>query len=412
MNKLKNACEKLAIGNIESESTPSPSVDSFKSKKKSTKKKRKKRISVDKVDENIIENPPLRFNTYKAFREHIVEKQCQQICDSRPTPKKEEMQFKSYKDFREHIDQKPCLVNSYISEDDVGDHFPSFREKSSHPKIYFDQETDMNSCGEDCKYNKTDYFKCNNSNFAVKFDDSNKNALKLHKKPYDTYKSFREDVDKLFENELNLIELEKCNELSSKHEVGKPKTPKINIEQKDDVLSVFQEDIPEEPINMINEAEIIRKYNKYFENTKESPKIEQKKSLSVNDLREDIESKLSLKEPSTDCNQKEVLQRSLTSCHIEKEKSKVTVNFSPTNVKKPETISPFAILLPKKKKRPISASPVYPVARPNLAATLRKEISKKKLEELDNHCTFRDTNTPQVDWEVRKTPAWKSLSLR
>ncbi|KAM7364227.1 uncharacterized protein ACRADG_000803 [Cochliomyia hominivorax] len=55
-------------------------------------------------------------------------------------------------------------------------------------------------------------------------------------------------------------------------------------------------------------------------------------------------------------------------------------------------------------------SPVHPVARPNLAATLRVESSKKKVKELKNNCTYHDT-TPQFDWEVRKTPAWKTLSL-
>ncbi|XP_061390015.1 uncharacterized protein LOC133325249 [Musca vetustissima] len=55
-------------------------------------------------------------------------------------------------------------------------------------------------------------------------------------------------------------------------------------------------------------------------------------------------------------------------------------------------------------------SPIHPVARPNLAATLRVECSKKKVKELKNNCTYHD-KTPQVDWEVRKTPAWKTLSL-
>lgn len=56
-------------------------------------------------------------------------------------------------------------------------------------------------------------------------------------------------------------------------------------------------------------------------------------------------------------------------------------------------------------------SPVHPVARPNLAATLRVESSKKKVQELKNNCTYHDT-TPQFDWEVRKTPAWKTLSFK
>uniref|UniRef100_A0A1A9WFU6 Uncharacterized protein n=1 Tax=Glossina brevipalpis TaxID=37001 RepID=A0A1A9WFU6_9MUSC len=59
---------------------------------------------------------------------------------------------------------------------------------------------------------------------------------------------------------------------------------------------------------------------------------------------------------------------------------------------------------------PSTPSPLHPAARPNLAATLRVEHVKKKVKELQDNCTYQDT-TPQFDWEVRKTPAWKSLSL-
>ncbi|XP_017091251.2 uncharacterized protein [Drosophila bipectinata] len=61
-------------------------------------------------------------------------------------------------------------------------------------------------------------------------------------------------------------------------------------------------------------------------------------------------------------------------------------------------------------RRTPSVSPLHPVARPNLAATLRAEVSRKKVKELKNNCTFHDPRPP-FDWEVRKTPAWKSLSL-
>ncbi|ALC46638.1 CG1113 [Drosophila busckii] len=61
-------------------------------------------------------------------------------------------------------------------------------------------------------------------------------------------------------------------------------------------------------------------------------------------------------------------------------------------------------------KRTASVSPQHPVARPNLAATLRAEVSRKKVKELQNNCTYHDPR-PAFDWEVRKTPAWKSLSL-
>ncbi|XP_037950289.1 uncharacterized protein LOC119681232 [Teleopsis dalmanni] len=52
---------------------------------------------------------------------------------------------------------------------------------------------------------------------------------------------------------------------------------------------------------------------------------------------------------------------------------------------------------------------IYPVARQNLAATLRAEVAKKKLEEL---ATYDNPipSPPPYDWGVRKTPAWKSLS--
>nr|XP_036229273.1 uncharacterized protein LOC106618234 isoform X2 [Bactrocera oleae] len=74
---------------------------------------------------------------------------------------------------------------------------------------------------------------------------------------------------------------------------------------------------------------------------------------------------------------------------------------------------PFSIFnLDTKKeiRKHVTPSPIHPVARPNLAATLRVEVSKKKLKELKNNCTYYD-DTPQFDWEVRKTPAWRSLSL-
>ncbi|CAD6991296.1 unnamed protein product [Ceratitis capitata] len=74
---------------------------------------------------------------------------------------------------------------------------------------------------------------------------------------------------------------------------------------------------------------------------------------------------------------------------------------------------PFSIFnlgTKKENQKHNTPSPIHPVARPNLAATLRAEVSKKKLRELQNNCTYNDS-TPQFDWEVRKTPAWKSLSL-
>lgn len=78
--------------------------------------------------------------------------------------------------------------------------------------------------------------------------------------------------------------------------------------------------------------------------------------------------------------------------------------------KQPTLLSIFELeQLPKRATS--SVSPQHPVARPNLAATLRAEVSRKKVKELKNNCTYHDPR-PQYDWEVRKTPAWKSLSLK
>lgn len=81
-----------------------------------------------------------------------------------------------------------------------------------------------------------------------------------------------------------------------------------------------------------------------------------------------------------------------------------------TQEKQPTMLSLFELeQLPKRETS--SVTPQHPVARPNLAATLRAEVSRKKVKELKNNCTYHDPR-PQYDWEVRKTPAWKSLSLK
>jgi len=82
--------------------------------------------------------------------------------------------------------------------------------------------------------------------------------------------------------------------------------------------------------------------------------------------------------------------------------------------KEEKPLPPLSIFeLPEEpvQRRTPSVSPLHPVSRPNLAATLRAEVSRKKVKELKNNCTFHDPR-PQFDWEVRKTPAWKSLSLK
>lgn len=85
-----------------------------------------------------------------------------------------------------------------------------------------------------------------------------------------------------------------------------------------------------------------------------------------------------------------------------------------SSVKDEKPLPPLSIYeLPEEpvQRRTPSVSPLHPVSRPNLAATLRAEVSRKKVKELKNNCTYHDPR-PQFDWEVRKTPAWKSLSLK
>lgn len=57
--------------------------------------------------------------------------------------------------------------------------------------------------------------------------------------------------------------------------------------------------------------------------------------------------------------------------------------------------------------------PIYPVARPNLAAHLRAETSRKKVYEIKNleHEIIPPMRTHQnkINWGVRKSPAWKSI---
>ncbi|XP_075146968.1 uncharacterized protein LOC142221223 [Haematobia irritans] len=97
------------------------------------------------------------------------------------------------------------------------------------------------------------------------------------------------------------------------------------------------------------------------------------------------------------------------------ERTDDTKKFRKSKVKDENYKIPFKIFDLDSSKKDYSGkhstpSPVHPVARPNLAATLRVECSRKKVKELKNNCTYYD-KTPHVDWEVRKTPAWKSLSL-
>lgn len=58
-----------------------------------------------------------------------------------------------------------------------------------------------------------------------------------------------------------------------------------------------------------------------------------------------------------------------------------------------------------------SPMPMYPAARPNLAANLRVEWAQKKLCELSvgPQKTFPKEKLPRSSWGVRKSAAWKSL---
>lgn len=59
----------------------------------------------------------------------------------------------------------------------------------------------------------------------------------------------------------------------------------------------------------------------------------------------------------------------------------------------------------------VSPVPMYPAARPNLAANLRAQWSRKKLHELsiEPQKTFPKEKLRRPNWGVRKSPAWKSL---
>ncbi|XP_026831555.1 uncharacterized protein LOC6552380 isoform X2 [Drosophila erecta] len=72
-----------------------------------------------------------------------------------------------------------------------------------------------------------------------------------------------------------------------------------------------------------------------------------------------------------------------------------------SNAKDEKPLPPLCIYeLPEEpvQRRTPSVSPLHPVSRPNLAATLRAEVSRKKVKELKNNCTYHDPR-PQFDWE-------------
>lgn len=54
---------------------------------------------------------------------------------------------------------------------------------------------------------------------------------------------------------------------------------------------------------------------------------------------------------------------------------------------------------------------MYPAARPNLAANLRVEWVRKKMDEMsfNKDLTFPKEKLKRSSWGVSKTPAWKSL---
>uniref|UniRef100_A0A336MBR8 CSON014764 protein n=1 Tax=Culicoides sonorensis TaxID=179676 RepID=A0A336MBR8_CULSO len=59
-----------------------------------------------------------------------------------------------------------------------------------------------------------------------------------------------------------------------------------------------------------------------------------------------------------------------------------------------------------------SPSPMYPVNRPNLAATLRYEHSRNKIKEYKERAASSLSGTVKTyRWNVQKTPGWQSLSM-
>lgn len=57
-------------------------------------------------------------------------------------------------------------------------------------------------------------------------------------------------------------------------------------------------------------------------------------------------------------------------------------------------------------------SPLYPVNRPNLAATLRFEHSRNKIQELKERASSSLAGTVRpYRWNVQKTPGWQSLAM-
>ncbi|XP_063706117.1 protein FAM161A [Culicoides brevitarsis] len=58
-------------------------------------------------------------------------------------------------------------------------------------------------------------------------------------------------------------------------------------------------------------------------------------------------------------------------------------------------------------------SPLYPVNRPNLAATLRYEHSRHKIQELQERATssLSGSTVRPYRWNVQKTPGWQSLAM-
>ncbi|XP_053698605.1 protein FAM161A [Sabethes cyaneus] len=59
----------------------------------------------------------------------------------------------------------------------------------------------------------------------------------------------------------------------------------------------------------------------------------------------------------------------------------------------------------------LDATPIYPVNRPNLAATLRTEWCRKKLRELDLEEDSLQKKTPKFEWGVKKSQAFQNLTF-
>ncbi|XP_036335256.1 uncharacterized protein LOC118745731 [Rhagoletis pomonella] len=343
-----------------------------------------------------------------------------------------------------------CVVESSSTTSSVSSHFINIqRGKSSK------QPKSRPSTGKSSSKKKAGKIKSQGySNLHCSSETPISNAHKLDFTKHSVIKNYsKEFEDEVKEFQKTLKDFE--DELKQRHSFAaytesKIRTTKVNpnIKEGSD-LEKSTDKLPNKP----SASNIREFYKKPEDNMRPNSKASNtslrkflRKSFSFNDINSIADSRVSedteIKHPVDKVSETQIL--------INRTPSKFSSYFAQkTSITSPESIPPKIVIDPpssettsvksssrsnggRKKKRqqrdfkvPFSIfnlgtkteslknstpSPVHPVARPNLAATLRVEVSKKKLKELQNNCTYHDS-TPQFDWEVRKTPAWKSLSL-